>query len=291
MVHLPAYLIFRILLSTVTLFPIGLALFYARMLDRFAPRLRRTALRNLTQAYPEMPAGERTRIADGVFRSLGRMIFAFARMPRINALNVHEWIEYQGLENYAAAKKQGRGILIATAHLGNWELSAFAHAIMTEPMHLVVRPLDNRRIDRFVESRRQLTGNHVIEKGDAPRAILKALRKNEAIGVLIDQNTSLREGVFVDFFGARACATSAFARLAARTGAAVIPGYALWSEDRKRYILHFDPAIPITGDTQADTQRIHAHLETVIRQYPDQWFWIHRRWKTRPPGEPGVAAD
>ena len=261
-------------------------MFYARMVDRFAPRLRRAALHNLTLAYPEMPSEQRTRIADGVFRSLGRMIYSFSRMPRIHAGNVDQWIGYEGLENYQAAKEQGRGILIATAHLGNWELSAFTHAIMTEPMHLVVRPLDNRRIDEFVERRRQLTGNHLIAKGDAPRAILRALRKNEAIGVLIDQNTSLREGVFVDFFGVPACATSAFARLAARTGAVVIPGYALWSETGQRYVLRFDAAILITGDIQADTQRIHTHLENVIRLYPDQWFWIHRRWKTRPPGEP-----
>ena len=263
-------------------------MFYARLVDRVMPRLRRAALHNLAFAYPDMSEEERTSIADGMFRSLGRMIYSFSRLPRINAGNVDQWIGYEGLEHYQAAKAEGRGILIATAHLGNWELSAFTHAIMTEPMHLVVRPLDNPRIDQFVERRRRLTGNQVIAKGDAPRAILRALRKNEAIGVLIDQNTSLREGVFVNFFGVPACATSAFARLAARTGAVVIPGYALWSEARQRYVLRFDAAVPITGDVQADTQRIHTHLENVIRQYPDQWFWLHRRWKTRPPGEPPI---
>lgn len=223
-----------------------------------------------------------------MFRSIGRVVYSFARFPEIHAGNVQEWIGYEGLENYLVAKREGRGVLIATAHLGNWELSAFTHAIMTEPMHIVVRPLDNARVDAFVEHRRQLTGNRIIGKWDAPRSILRALHRNEAVGILIDQNTDPREGVFVDFFGVPACATTAFARLAARTQAVVIPGFALWCEESKRYVLRFYPPVEITGDVQADTQRIQTTLESVIRQYPDQWLWIHRRWKTRPPGEPSL---
>ena len=266
----------------------GLAQFYARLLDRAVPRLRAIALRNLEFAYSRQTPRERSHIVDGVFRSIGRMLYSFAKLPEIKASNVGEWIGYEGLENYLEAKQHGRGVLIATAHLGNWELSAFTHAFMTEPMNIVVRPLDNPRIDAFVEARRQLSGNRIIGKWDAPRSILRALRKNEAVGVLIDQNTSLQEGVFVDFFGMPACATTAFTRLAIRTGAVVIPGFALWSEKRQRHVLHFYPAVPITGDIQADTQRLHSVLEGVIREHPDQWLWIHRRWKTRPPGDPAV---
>ncbi|MBL0159868.1 MAG: lysophospholipid acyltransferase family protein [Bryobacterales bacterium] len=115
---------------------------------------------------------------------------------------------------------------------------------------------------------------------------MAALHRNEAVGILIDQTVTPDRGIFIDFFGRPACVDSAFARLAARTGAAVIPGYALWSDEESRYILHFDPPVPITGDVQADTQAIHARLESAIRRHPAQWLWIHRRWKTRPPGEP-----
>jgi KDO2-lipid IV(A) lauroyltransferase len=176
-------------------------------------------------------------------------------------------------------------VLVATAHLGNWELSAFAHAWMTAPMNIVVRPLDNPQIDAMVEQRRGLSGNRVIQKRDAARGILRALAANEAVGILIDQNTTLDQGVFIDFFGRKACAGSAFAKIAQHSGAAVVPGYALWSEQEQRYILRFYPAIEMTGEVVADTQRIHSQLESIIREHPDQWLWIHRRWKTRPPGE------
>ncbi len=258
-----------------------LARFYVRLLDVAMPRLRRTALRNLEMAG----FSDRERIADGVFRSIARLLVAFARFPRITRENVGDWIRYEGLENFTAALARGRGVLVATAHLGNWELSAFAHAWMTAPMGVVVRPLDNPRVDALVERRRALSGNRIIEKKEAARGILRALASNQAVGILIDQNTSLEEGVFIDFFGVKACAGSAFAKLAHHSGAAVVPGFALWSEAERKYVLRFYPAVSIDGDAGADTQRIHAVLEGVIREHPDQWLWIHRRWKTRPPGE------
>ncbi|HYO82421.1 MAG TPA: lysophospholipid acyltransferase family protein, partial [Bryobacteraceae bacterium] len=149
-----------------------------------------------------------------------------------------------------------------------------------------VRPLDNPLLDRLVERRRQLSGNKVIEKKDGARAILKALARNHAVGVLVDQNVAADEGVFVDFFGKPACAGTAFARIAHRSGAAVIPGFAVWSEEEQRHVLRFDPFVPMTGDAAADTARVHAAIERAVRRSPDQWLWIHRRWKTRPTGEP-----
>lgn len=258
-----------------------LAGFYVKLLDLAIPRLRRTALRNLEMAGFANADG----IASGVFRSIARLLVTFARFPRITRENVAQYIQYDGLENFKRAQAKGRGVLVATAHLGNWELSAFAHAYMTAPMNIVVRPLDNPRIDRMVEQRRALSGNRIIEKKDAARDILRALKANEAVGILIDQNTALDQGVFIDFFGTKACAGSAFAKIAHHSGAAVVPGFALYSEKDRRYILRFYPEIEMTGDAARDTQRIHAQLETVIREYPDQWLWIHRRWKTRPPGE------
>lgn len=263
-----------------------LAQWYAGLLDRCLPRLRRTALRNLELALPELPEHERRRIADGVFRSIARLLVAFARFPRLKRENISEWIRYEGFEHFEQARERGRGVLFATGHLGNWELSAYAHALLAEPMHVVVRPLDNRMLDRLVERRRALSGNRIIEKRDFARSILKALADNEAVGILADQNTSPEQGVFVDFFGIPACSNASLARLAAHTGATVIPGFALWEEAERRYVLRFYPPVEIQGDLVADTQRIQQAIEDVIRQYPDQWLWIHKRWKTRPPGEP-----
>lgn len=273
------YWIARFVLSSVARFP-PLARVYVKLLDLAVPRFRRVARRNLEIA--DIPDEG---VIGGMFATIARLLISFAKFPSITRENVADWIRYDGLENFKSAQARGRGVLIATAHLGNWELSAFAHALMTAPMHIVVRPLDNPRLDALVEHRRALSGNHVISKREAAREILRALKSGDAVGILIDQNTAPEEGVFVDFFGTKACAGAAFAKLAHHSGAAVVPGYALWSEAEHRYILRFDPEIEMTGDVQADTQRIHTHLENVILQHADQYLWIHRRWKTRPPGE------
>ena len=264
----------------------ALARLYTGLFDLAIPRLRRVGMRNLEMALPDLTPDRRAAIIDGVFRSIARGLVSFARFPRLNKDNIHGWIRYEGYEHFEAALAQGRGVLFATAHLGNWELSAFAHALMSRPMHVVVRPLDNPRVDALIEARRAASGNRLIGKKEFARSILQALKNNEAVGILVDQNTSLEEGVFVDFFGIPACAGAGFAKLAAHSGAAVIPGFAIWSDKERKHILRFYAPIPMTGDTARDTQALHAQLEGVIRQYPDQWLWIHRRWKTRPPPAP-----
>jgi len=275
----------RVMLATLTWTPLpvakAFAWFYAHLLDIVMPRLRRIAGQNLEMAGFE----DRQRIVDGVFDSIGRLMVGFARLPRITRENVSSWIRYEGLENFTVAHSRGKGVLVATAHLGNWELSAYAHALLTAPMHIVVRSLDNNRIDRIVERYRAFSGNHIIEKWEAARGILRALKAGDAVGILIDQNTAADEGVFIDFFGVKACAGVAFARMAHHSGAAVVPGYAVWSQKERRYILYFEPEIEMTDDAAQDTQTIHSRLEAAIRRFPDQWLWIHRRWKTRPPGE------
>jgi KDO2-lipid IV(A) lauroyltransferase len=282
------YWLARFVLATLSATPLAtansLARFYVRLLDVLLPRLRRTALKNLEMAG----FAGRERMTTGVFNSVARLVVAFARFPQITRENVGEWIQYEGLENFERAHGRGKGVLVATAHLGNWELSAFAHAYLAAPMHIVVRPIDNPGIDELVEQRRTLSGNRVIAKKDAARGILRALAAGDAVGILIDQNTTPEQGVFVDFFGVKACTGSAFVKLAHHSGAAVVPGYALWSEKAGRYVLHFEPEVEITGDVQDDTQRVHSCLEAAIRKHPDQWLWIHRRWKTRPPGEPPI---
>lgn len=276
------YWIAKFALASIAQFPF-LAGVYVKVIDLAIPRLRRTAAKNLKIA--DIPDEG---VIGGMYRSIARTLVAFAKFPSISRENIAEWIRYEGLENFKMAQARGRGVLVATAHLGNWELSAFAHAWMTAPMHIVVRPIDNPRVDAMVEQRRALSGNRILEKKDAARDILRALKAGDAVGILIDQNTAPEEGVFIDFFGIKACAGAAFAKLAHHSGAAVVPGFALWSEEEQRYVLRFDPMIEMTGDVQDDTQRIHTHLENVILQHADQYLWIHRRWKTRPPGEAPV---
>jgi Kdo2-lipid IVA lauroyltransferase/acyltransferase len=280
-VRLLEFWVARVVLATPALAP-----FYARLLDLGVPRLRRIAMRNLELAG--FPESDRKTIVDGVFQSIARLIDTFARFPKMSPKTIHRWIRYEGLENFTAAAARKKGVLIPTGHVGNWELSAFAHAWMTGPMSIVVRPLDNSRIDALVAQRRAMSGNNIISKREAARGILRALERGEAVGILIDQNTSAEEGVFVDFFGMQACAGAAFVKFAHHSGAAVLPGFALWEPKERRYVLRFYPEIPMTGDVQADTQRVHSLLESVIREHPDQWLWIHRRWKTRPPGEPSL---
>jgi KDO2-lipid IV(A) lauroyltransferase len=266
----------------------ALGLGAARLLDAVVPRLRQTAYRNLSFAWPDKDAAWRSSTVDGVYRSIGRLLVALARFPRIHKDNVAEWIRYEGFEHYERAKEQGKGVLFATAHLGNWELSAFAHALLTEKMSIVVRPLDNPLVDGLVETRRALSGNTLLSKRDFARSILHALRDNGPVGILVDQNSAGDNSAFVPFFGKSACTNLTFAKLAERSGAAVIPGFAVWSDNERRYVLKFYPPLAMTGDAVEDTARIQAAVESAIRECPDQWLWIHRRWKTRPEGEAAI---
>ena len=258
---------------------------YGRLLDLALPRLRRVAMRNLELAMPEKTESERRRIADGVFDSIGRLLVCFAKFPQIVHGDLSRWARLEGYEHVEEARRRGRGVLLATAHLGNWELGALAHGLQGEPMDVVVRPLDNPWIDRLVARRRAACGNRVIEKREAARAIFKALAANRTVGILMDQNSSLDQGAFVDFFGTEACAATGFARIAARSGAAVIPAFALWSKKERRHVVRYYPPVEMTGSAEEDTARLQKRLEAIVREYPDQWLWIHRRWKTRPPGE------
>lgn len=264
-------------------FALKIARLWVSLLKAAVPRLRRTALRNL--ALAGIDSRHRQRTVQGSFLSIARILVSLARLSRLTRDNISEWIRYEGIEHFHEARRRGKGVLFATAHLGNWELSAIAHGLMTEPMWVVARALDNPLLDRFVNRIRGCSGNRVIEKRSFARSILRALARNEAVGILIDQNTSAEEGIFVPFFGIPACVDKGFARIAAHSGAAIIPGYALWDGGEKRYVLRFYPPMYATGDVEEDTRRVHAHLESVIRQFPDQWLWMHRRWKTRPPGE------
>jgi KDO2-lipid IV(A) lauroyltransferase len=257
-------------------------------------RLRRVGERNLELALPEIPKSEQARILRHVFRNLGWQLVEFCRMPRYTAKNTQGWIRTEGLEHYLAAQARGKGVLVLTGHVGAWELSSFYHSLMGHPMGMVIRRLDNRPLDEYVNGIRCLHGNQVLHKDDFARGLLTAMHAGQTVGILMDTNMTPPQGVFVRFFGVPACTASGLARVALKTGAAVVPGFLLWEPSERQYVLHFGPELVFerTDDNEADiqaaTQQCNDVLESWIRRYPDQWLWIHRRWKTRPPGEPGI---
>ena len=257
-------------------------------------RLRRIGLRNLQIAFPEKPVAEHRRILRGIYRSLGWQLAEFCQMPRYTLEQASEFIRYDGLENYLEAKARGRGVLVLTGHIGAWELSSFYHSLAGHPMSMVIRRLDNPQVDAMVNRIRCLHGNRVLHKDDFARGLIASMRAGETVGILMDTNMTPPQGLFVNFFGLAACTASGLARIALRTGAAVVPGFLIWHKDERRYVLHFLPALTLTNtgnaeaDAQTNTQICTSALEDIIRRYPEQWLWVHRRWKTRPAGEAPV---
>jgi KDO2-lipid IV(A) lauroyltransferase len=263
-----------------------------RLLLLLMPKLRRTAMFNLRLAFPERTDAQRRAILRKMARNLGWMAVEFARFPEMKPENIESVVLLDGQENFLAGRSRGKGVLFLTGHIGAWELSSFAHALYGFPLHYMARPLDNPLVDALIHRYRCLSGNQPILKNESARATLRILREAQTIGILADQNTVREEGVFVDFFGTPACTTTGIARLALQTGAAVVPGYASWDEGKRQYRLRFEPPIELvrSGETERDvrenTQRFAKALEEIIRRYPEQWVWVHARWKTRPPGEP-----
>ena len=254
-------------------------------------RLRRVGMRNLEIALPELPRDEHERILRRLFRNLGWQLVEFCRMRRYTRENTSVRIRTEGLGHYLEARARGKGVLILTGHLGAWELSSFYHSLMGYPMGMVIRRLDNRRLDSFVNGIRCLHGNKVLHKDDFARGLLKAMHEGGTVGILMDTNMTPPQGAFVDFFGRKACTATGLARVALKTGAAVLPGFMVWERAEQRYVLHFGPELHFSqsADPEADvlaaTEQCNHVMESWIRRYPDQWLWIHRRWKTRPPGE------
>ena len=257
-------------------------------------RLRRVGMRNLELALPELSCETRTGILRRVYVHLGWQLVEFCRMTRYTPENTRGWIRTEGLEHYLEAQARGKGVLVLTGHLGAWELSSFYHSLMGHPMGMLIRRLDNRRLDEYVNRIRSMHGNFILSKDDFGRGLLTAMRTDATVGMLIDTNMTPPRGEFVKFFGTDACTGTGLAHVARNTGATVLPGFMLWEPGEGKYVLHFGPEIeiPHTADRGADilegTRRCTAELERWIRRYPDQWLWIHRRWKTRPAGEPGL---
>jgi len=265
---------------------------FASVAYAFRTPLRRAAMFNLHLAFPDWSEAKRESIIRGMIRQIGWMAGEFSQFPRYTPQNIERIVVLDGSENFDAGQRRGKGVLYLTGHIGAWELSSFAHALCGYPLHYMARPLDNKRLDALVNQYRCSSGNKPIFKNESARVMLKILKDSGTVGILADQNTMPEEGVFVDFFGKSACTTTGLARVALHTGAAVVPGYAYWDEGIHKYRLRFEPPVELirTGDAERDilenTQKFTKVIEEIIQKYPDQWVWIHKRWKMRPKGEP-----
>lgn len=280
------------------IFPRSIARFigaaFVALAYRLRKPLRQAAMFNLRLAFPDWTDAQREQTVRKMNRQVGWMIGEFSQFPKYTRERIEQIVTIDGAENFDQAKRRGRGVLFLTGHMSAWELAPFAHAMYGHPLHFLVRPIANRRIDSLINGYRCLSGNRPIEKNRSARTILKVLHEGGTVGILSDHNTSLDEGVFVDFFGIPASTTSGLARIALCTGAAVVPGFLRWDELLQRYRLCFEPAIELSRsddeevDIRENTQRFTRVIENYVRTHPDQWLWVHKRWKTRPLGEKPV---
>jgi Kdo2-lipid IVA lauroyltransferase/acyltransferase len=256
--------------------------------------LGRVAMTNLRLAFPNESDRQRKRWIRGMVRQIGWMAAEFSQFPKYTREGIERVVVLDGFENFDSARRRGKGVLFLTGHMSAWELAPFAQALYGHPLHFLVRPIANPRVDALINRYRCLSGNRPIEKNRSARAILKVLGDGGTVGILADHNTILEEGVFVPFFGTLASTSAGLARIALRTDAAVVPGFISWDEGRRKYRLRFEPAVPLarSGNEEADvrenTARFTRVIEEYVRAHPDQWLWVHKRWKTRPPGEPPI---
>ena len=292
------YVIARSLLATFAVLPLGLALSTGSILGRggyyFSGRLRRTGLRNLELAFPELDVRRRKDLLHGCFQNLGRLLGVFSHFGNASPKALQSLIECEGLEHLDAAIKSGHGVILFTGHVGAWELSSFGLSLFGRPLSFLVRRIDNPKIEALVDRSRTRRGNRTIDKRSAAREMLQLLKAGGTLGLLVDLNTLDHEGIFVEFFGVPASTTFVLAKLALRTGAMVLPVFAPWDKKRRRFLLKIEKPLSFdaTGDEEKDVRRLTqlftSVVEKYVRLYPGQSLWIHRRWKTRPPGEPGI---
>jgi KDO2-lipid IV(A) lauroyltransferase len=291
------YWLARTILRFFSLLPLSSAIRAGRVFGRLGlafGKLRRTGRRNLEMAFPEASPEEREELLRGCFENLGRALGVFSHFRKESPESWRKFVDCEGLERLAAARETGRGVILFTGHIGAWELSSFVFSVFDRPLGFLVRRIDNPKVEELVDRYRTSRGNRTIDKRFAAREMLQILRRGERLGILVDLNTLEREAVFVDFFGTKAATTFLVAKLALRTGAHIFPAFTPWDDERKKFV--FQVAEPLTIDSTGDetedvrrlTQAMTGVVEDYVRRYPDQWLWIHRRWKTRPPGEPEI---
>jgi KDO2-lipid IV(A) lauroyltransferase len=245
------------------------------------------AIGNLTYAFRcQKHPQEIKKIARQVFINLIHVVFEIGWSLRLKESHFAEHFRIDGYHHIKNAYEKGKGVLALTAHFGNWELLTIIAAMIRFPINIVVRPLDFKPLDHFIFNLRTRYGGKIIPKQRSFRPIIRCLNKGEMVALLMDQNVDWYEGVFVDFMGHRACTNKGLALLALKTGAPVVPVFMI--RGKTGFRAEFGPEIPTlkTGDKQKDieinTREYNRVIENVIHRYPDQWFWIHQRWKTKP---------
>lgn len=280
-------------LGVVSLLPGRARLAFGQALGRLAfrvlPRQRRTALDNLALAYPEADAAWRRSVASGAFAHLGRLLVEILTMRR-EGPRLAERLRIEGREHLAAVTATGTGYFLLSGHFGNWEWIALHQGALGHRLGMVIRPLDNPRLERWFAANRTSTGNRLIAKRDALREVVRGLKAGIGIAFVIDQNFRGKNAHFVPFFGRLAATTPALGALAVRMRVPVLPVFA-YPQDNGNYRVVYEPPIelPSTGDEAADALAVTAEatrrIEAAIRRCPTAWFWMHRRWRTRPPEE------
>jgi KDO2-lipid IV(A) lauroyltransferase len=270
--------------------PLSLRKFFALCLANtfycLSLKHRLIAIHNLTRSFPEKSANEIIKIARASYRSFAIVIAEFCDIPYLNKNNLHEFITINGLDNYTAARQVGKGVLLFGAHFGNWEIGNAALALTTNPFVFIYRILDSAFLEKNITAVRASYGNVSLSKENAMRSMIRLLKKGETINLLIDQNVAWYDGVFVNFFGRPAATTSGLALLAMHTGAPVLPAFTQRLADGK-YLLEIGPPVEIirtvsrANDVLLNTQNFTKIIEEKIRKYPEQWFWVHQRWKTK----------
>lgn len=276
--------------------PRTLTVLLGRLFGTLAYRLdkkrKKITIENITKAFGnEKRPEEIERIARGTFKNLAINALEFMRLPWLKPVDLDGYIDYVGLENLKRALAKKKGVIFCAAHFGNWELLAQFYALMGFPLDLVVRELDSPLMEEFVRWVRVSHGNRVVSKKRSMRRLLKTLKDNGCVGIMMDQNVAHVEGVFVDFFGTPACTNKGPAILAAASGASVLPTFILRAGNTHRVIIGEEITLDCAGDKELDavknTAAFTRAIEDMIRKYPEQWFWVHRRWKTRPPADAG----
>jgi KDO2-lipid IV(A) lauroyltransferase len=252
-----------------------------------SPRHRFVALHNLKMAYPEKSIQDITRIAKGAYHNLAIVCAEFFDLLKIDGDNLSRIMDIEGLENVRHALNQKKGVILFGAHFSNWEIMAVVSSMMISPAVMIYRPLDNLFMERLVRYVRTSKGSVLIPKKRAMLQMMRCLGRNGAVGLLIDQNVSWKEGIFVDFFGRPACTSDGLAQMALKTETPVLPAFIVRKSDgRYRLIIKEEIKLIRTGDLVADvrsnTQQFTVVIEEMIRQYPEQWLWLHQRWKTQP---------
>ena len=267
---------------------VGLLLFY------LIPGAKKTALRNLEIAFPKNSRNQNVRLALGTFLSIGRHIGFISHFPKFKKADIRELIEIHGKELFYEARDSGRGLLFFTGHFGSWEVFNLLAPAFDEEMNILVRRLDNKRIEEYIDSLRTRFGAVTLGKREAPRQLYRLLGGGKTVGILADLNAQRHDGVFVDFFGVPASTTTSIAKLALKTNAIIMPAFAVWVKEREKYVVYLESPIEYenTGDNEKDvlfiTRKFTEIIEDYVRRYPEQWLWVHKRWNTRPEGEKGL---